>query len=81
MGITFVEDRIFRKSNDYVSYIHGYYYVDIVTSSFLNDYTVKRLHDTHVCSISHQKFCFYYLPTRGRVGIKLGDADTSPTYL
>ena len=25
-------------------------------------------------SISHQKFCFYHLPTRGRAGIKLGDA-------
>ena len=22
----------------------------------------------------HQKFCFYHLPTRGRAGIKLGDA-------
>ena len=32
-------------------------------------------------SIPHQKICFYYLPTRGRAGIKLGDADTSPTYL
>ena len=32
-------------------------------------------------SIPHQKFCFYYLPTRGRAVIKLGDADTSPTYL
>ena len=31
--------------------------------------------------IQHQKFCFYHLPTRGRAGIKLGDADTSPTYL
>ena len=41
MGITLIEDHIFRKSNDYVSYIHGYYYVDIVTSSFLNDYTIK----------------------------------------
>ena len=30
-------------------------------------------------SIPHQKFCFYHLPTRGRAGIKLGDADTSPT--
>ena len=28
-------------------------------------------------SIPHQKFCFYHLPTRGRAGIKLGDADTS----
>ena len=25
-------------------------------------------------SIPHQKFCFYRLPTRGRAGIKLGDA-------
>ena len=32
-------------------------------------------------SIPHQKFCFYRLPTRGQAGIKLGDADTSPTYL
>ena len=32
-------------------------------------------------SIPHQKFCFYHLPTRGRAGVKLGDADTSPTYL
>ena len=32
-------------------------------------------------SIPHQKFCFYHLPTRGRPGIKLGNADTSPAYL
>ena len=25
-------------------------------------------------SIPHQQFCFYHLPTRGRAGIKLGDA-------
>ena len=25
-------------------------------------------------SIPHQKFCFYHLPTQGRVGNKLGDA-------
>ena len=25
-------------------------------------------------SIQHHKFRFYHLPTRGRVGIKLGDA-------
>ena len=34
-----------------------------------------------LASIPHQKFYFYHLPTRGRAGIKLGDADTSPTYL
>ena len=27
-------------------------------------------------TIPHQKFRFYHLPTRGRAGIKLGDADT-----
>ena len=27
-----------------------------------------------LASIPHQKFCFYHLPTRGRAGIKLGDA-------
>ena len=32
-------------------------------------------------SIPHQKFCFYHLPTRGRAGLKLGDANTSPMYL
>ena len=32
-------------------------------------------------SIPHQKFYFYHLPSRGQAGIKLGDADTSPTYL
>ena len=32
-------------------------------------------------SIPHQKLSFYHLPTRGRAGIKLGDADTSPSYL
>ena len=31
--------------------------------------------------IPHQKLSFYHLPTRGRAGIKLGDADTSPSYL
>ena len=25
-------------------------------------------------SIPHQKLCFYHLPTRGRAGIKLGNA-------
>ena len=25
-------------------------------------------------NIPHKKFCFYHLPTRGRAGIKLGDA-------
>ena len=35
----------------------------------------------YVGSMSLQKLLFYRLPTRGRVGTKLGDADTSQTYL
>ena len=31
-------------------------------------------------SIPHQKFYFYHLPTRGRAGIQIGDADTSQMY-
>ena len=31
--------------------------------------------------MSPQKLCFNHLPTRGRAGIKLGDVDTSQTYL
>ena len=41
----------------------------------------KRIWYDMLGGIPHQKFCFYHLPTRGRVGVKLGDADTSPTYL
>ena len=35
----------------------------------------------HVRQHSTSKFCFYHLPTRGRVGVKLGEADMFPTYL
>ena len=41
----------------------------------------KIICDEYVSSIPHQKNCFYHLPSRGRAGIKLGDADTSPSYL
>ena len=35
-----------------------------------------------LCQHSHFiNYFFYHLPTRGQVEIKLGDADTSPTYL
>ena len=41
----------------------------------------KRTWYDMIGSISHQKICFYHLPTQERVGVKLGDADMSPTYL
>ena len=34
----------------------------------------KNYIEIMLSSIPHQKFCFYHLPTRGRAGIKLGDA-------
>ena len=43
--------------------------------------TIEKITLNMLGSIPHQKICFYHLPTRGRAGIKLGDADTSPTYL
>ena len=36
--------------------------------------TNKRIWDDMLGSIPHKKLCFYHLPTRGRAGIKLGDA-------
>ena len=36
----------------------------------------KRIWYDMLGSIPHQKLSFYHLPTRGRAGIKLGDADT-----
>ena len=45
-------------------------------------YKIPNVHaiKKRVCD-ERQKFCLYHLPTRGRVGIKLGDVDKSPTYL
>ena len=41
-----------------------------------------KLEDKQELSFPHQKLSFFYhLPTRGRAGIKLGDADMSPSYL
>ena len=37
--------------------------------------TIKKITRINMLgSIPHQKLCFYHLPTRGRAGIKLGDA-------
>ena len=50
--------------------------------TFILNHLNLNIHDTinkitliiMLGSISHQKFCFYHLPTQGRAGIKLGDA-------
>ena len=36
--------------------------------------TIEKITLNMLGSIPHQKFCFYHLPTRGRAGIKIGDA-------
>ena len=37
--------------------------------------TIKKIYiEIMPSSTPHQKYCFYHLPTRGRAGIKLGDA-------
>ena len=36
--------------------------------------TIKKITLIIMLGIPHQKLCFYHLPTRGRAGIKLGDA-------
>ena len=48
----------------------------ILNLSDLNIHTIIKKNYIKIMSSStpHQKFCFYHLPTRGRAGIKLGDA-------
>ena len=52
------------------------YWTFILNLSDLNIHTTikKNYIEIMPSSIPHQKFCFYHLPTRGRAGIKLGDA-------
>ena len=45
-------------------------YLDLNIHAPINKITLRIM----LGSIPHQKFCFYHLPTRGRAGIKLGDA-------
>ena len=48
----------------------------VLNLSDLNIHTTikKNYIEIMPSSTPHQKFCFYHLPTRGRAGIKLGDA-------
>ena len=45
-------------------------HLDLNIHATINKITLRIM----LGSIPHQKFCFYHLPTRGRAGIKLGDA-------
>ena len=41
----------------------------------------KRIWYDMINNTPHEKNYFYHLPTRGRAGVKIGDANTSPMYL
>ena len=45
-------------------------HLDLNIHATINKITLRIM----LGSIPHQKLCFYHLPTRGRAGIKLGDA-------
>ena len=88
VGITFFGHVILRKHNCFVSMLEVLLFLLSIWTFILNHLdltihaTIKKITLRNMLgSIPHQKFCFYHLPTRGRAGIKLGDADTSPTYL
>ena len=88
VGITFFGLVILRRHDYFVSMLEVLlflcqYETFVLNLSDLNiQATIKKITLMIILgSIPHQKFCFHHLPTRGRAGIKLGDADTSPTYL
>ena len=89
VGITFFGHVILKRHNCLVSMLEVLllflcqYWTFVLNLWDLNIHTTikKNYIENMPSSIPHQKFCFYHLPTRGRAWIKLGDADTSPTYL
>ena len=57
----------------YYSYVNMNFYLE----SFGSEYSCQNKEITLriiLVNIPHQKLCFYHLPSRGRAGIKLGDA-------
>ena len=80
-GWTFFGHVILRRHNCLVSMLEVLLFVCRYWTFILNLMdlnilsTIKKIILINMLgSIPHQKFCFYHLPTRGRAGIKLGDA-------
>ena len=68
------------RSKYYSFYVK--WYTIALNHSCLNIHAmIRHMIKIMLGSIPHQKLSFYHLPTRGRAGIKLEDADTSPSYL
>ena len=81
VGITFFSHVILRRHDCFVSMLEVLlflcqYWTFVLNLSDLKIHaTIKKITlRIMLGSIPHQKFCFYHLPTRGRDGIKLGDA-------
>ena len=81
VGIAFFGHVILRRHDCFISMLEVLlflcqYYTSILNLMDLNIHaTVKKITWINMLgSIPHQKLCFYHLPTRGRAGIKLGNA-------
>jgi hypothetical protein len=70
-----------------ITWLLSFFYQDYIFHAHVLSSLIPALNayidDQDCVGASHLKnyfFC-YHLPTRGRAGVKLGDADTSQTYL
>ena len=59
-----------------LSIIDNFFWITSLISCALHYY----FDQDYVIEFLIKKYLFYHLPTRGRVGVKLGDADTCQTY-
>ena len=80
-GWTFFSHVILRRHNCFVSMLEVLLifmsiWTFVLNLLDLNIHTTIKKNYTKIMpsSTPHQKFSFYHLPTRGRAGIKLGDA-------
>jgi hypothetical protein len=64
----------FLLSRLYLSCLYFKFLWSQLTNAYIDDQDCVG-----ACHLKNYFFC-YHLPTRGRAGVKLGDADTSPTY-
>jgi hypothetical protein len=70
-----------------ITWLLSFYYQDYVFHAHVLSCLISALNAlprwSNCDGACHLKnyFFFYHLPTRGRAGVKIGDADTSQTYL
>ena len=81
VGITFFSHNILRRHDCFISMLEVLLFLMSIWTFILNHLdlnihaTIKKITLWIMLgSIPHKKFSFYHLPTRGRAGIKLGDA-------